>query len=65
MFPSAADEAQRQQREAGTEVGDLDEILKVQEGQQDFFFAGSIGLLNAAADNAVCEIGHVGLLHPS
>lgn len=60
-----AKEAQRQQRNAGAELRDLDESLRVQEGERELFFAGSIGLLNAAANNAVCEIGHVSLASSS
>ena len=55
-------EAQRQRRDAGVEAGDLDESLKLNvDGDGEFFFAGTIGLLNASSENAVCEIGHVRL----
>ena len=67
---AGAIEAQRQRRDAGLEA-DLDDAMKVAlaeteggrqggegEGNEEYF-AGSIGFLNANANDAVCEIGHV------
>ena len=60
--------ARRQKLDQGVELGDINEELKTYfekgspEGGEDELFAGSIGLLNAAAKDAVCEIGHVSLV---
>lgn len=56
-------ESMRQRSQAGLGVQAPQDELKVNDGTSrsagEEYFAGSIGLLNAVASGAVCEVGHV------
>jgi hypothetical protein len=54
------EESARQRKQAGLDAGRPQSVHEGKAGSIDHeYFAGSIGLLNAVASNAVCEVGHV------